>query len=182
MLKLLNIIILGFFFAGCQTFGVSSSLAQVLSQNQIRLTGIDAGKWISENQDSAESRMTVYVCNAAGCPSGTAVSYLIRDSTLAQQDSKAIDKTFADAKVQLELEGAVFIKNYATHIKGYNAFKREYRKYYNNKIMFFSTTIIFTNNTQVVISSASRDAKFARKYRDEFVSKLEIKNSDSIAQ
>jgi hypothetical protein len=171
MLQFFKIAFLGLCLAGCQTTGVSSLSAL----NQISLEGVNSHKWTPENQNTATNLLTVYGCNASACPQGSAVSFLITDSSLAQYGSKAILDTFTDAKTKLEEEGAVFSANHATRLKGFMAFKREYKKDYNGRVKFLSSTIIFTNNKQVVIASASSDAKSARKYRDEFVSKLEIK-------
>jgi hypothetical protein len=172
MLKFLQIALLGLCLAGCQTSSLRSSLAQDIST---RLVGINANQWTPLNQDSSTSRLTVYGCNPYICPNGAAVSYLVTESSLGQYGSKAILKAFTDAKTQLEGEGAIFRVNQNARLKGYLAFKREYYKNYNGRIKFLATSMIFTNNTQVVIASASSDAKSARKYRDEFVSKLEIK-------
>jgi hypothetical protein len=171
MLKFLQIAILGFCLAGCQTTGLSSLSAQ----NKISLKGVDSHKWTAENQDSSTNRLTVYGCDPSICPRGSAVSFLITDSSLAQYGAKAILDTFTDARKKLEEEGAVFSANHATRLKGFMAFKREYKKDYNGRVKFLSSAMIFTNNTQVVIASASSDSKSARKYRDEFMSKLEIK-------
>jgi hypothetical protein len=172
MFKFLQIALLGLCLAGCQTSSLRSSAAQDVST---RLVGINANQWTPENQDSSTSRLTVYGCNPSICPNGAAVSYLVTESSLAQFGSKAILKTFTDARTQLEGEGAILSANHATRLKGFMAFKREYKKDYNGRVKFLSSAMIFTNNTQVVIASASSDAKSARKYRDEFVSKLEIK-------
>lgn len=178
MFQLLQFILLGFCLAGCQT----SSLHLSSEASSARLVGVNTNQWTAENQDSASNRLTVYGCNPSICPKGTAVSLLITDSTLAQYGSKTILKTFTDAKADLEKEGAVFSSNNAARIKGFMAFNREYYKTSSGNIKFLSSSIIFTNNTQVVISAASNSSKSARKYRNEFVSKLQIKDGGSAAQ
>jgi hypothetical protein len=171
MMKFLQIAFLGFCLAGCQTTGLRSSAGA----ESTRLVGINSSKWTPENQDSATNLLTVYGCNPSICPKGAAVSHLVTDSSLASYGTKAIAKTFIDARADLEKEGAIFSVNHAARIKGYNGFKREYYKDYNGRAKFLATSIIFTNTIQVVIAAASSDAKSARRYRDEFVSKLEIK-------
>ncbi len=178
MLQFLQIAILGFCLAGCQTSNLSSS-SRI---DSTRLVGINTSKWIAENQDTLSTRLTVYGCKPAICPKGTAVSYLVMDNTLAQYGAKVILKTFTDARADLEKEGAVFSANNPVRIKGFMAINREYYKNSHGNLKFLSSSIIFTNNTQVVISAASSDAKSARKYRDEFVSKLQIKDGGSAAQ
>lgn len=171
MLKFLQIIFLSLCLAGCQT----SSFRSIAGAESTQLVGINSNKWIAENQDSASTRLTVYGCNPSLCPKGAAVSYLVTDSKLAQFGSKAITETFVEAREKLEAEGAMFSANHAARIKGLMGFKREYRKDYNGRIKFLASSIIFTHDIQIVIAAASSDAKSARKYRDEFVSKLEIR-------
>ncbi len=173
MLQFLQIALLGLCLAGCQTTNLMSSA--VADATTTRLVGVNTDKWLPVNQDSASARLTVYGCQPSICPKGTAVSYLVTDSTLAQYGSKTIVKTFEDARVDLEKEGAVFSANHAAKIKGFLGFKREYRTYSYGKVKFLSSSMIFTNNMQIIIAAASSDAKSARRYRDEFVSKLEIK-------
>ena len=178
MLHLLQFVFLGLCLAGCQTSNLSSSTRI----DSIRFVGVDTNKWIAENQDTPSASLTVYGCKPSICPKGTAVSYLVMDSILAQYGSKVILKTFTDARVDLEQEGAVFSINNPVRIKGFMAFNREYYKNSHGNLKFLSSSIIFTNNTQVVVSAASSNAKSARKYRDEFVSKLQIKDGGSAAQ
>ena len=182
MLIFLQIVILGLCLAGCQTPNLRPVTDQISKQSDIHLAGINTNKWIAENQDTSETRLTVYSCNHPTCPKGTAVSYLVTKSSLAQYGSKTIEQTFIDAKKKLEGEGAVFSANYPARFKGFMAIKRDYRKEYSGTLKFLSSTIFFTKDTQVVIAAAASDAKSARKYRDEFVSKLEIKDGGTVAQ
>jgi hypothetical protein len=190
MLKIISAIGTALLLAGCQT---TSPRVGTLSPGQfeepakpgetkIRLIGIDLEKWSGRADSNAASLRSRYDCKPLACPSPAWVIYARRPSTTRKPDQIALEKLVTQWQSEMTSSGDLNVKGHVKKSKGYPAIVMEYNKEVQGKTYHVVATYIFAGSIRVTMAATSEDMQSARKYRDEFISKLEIKDGGSAAQ
>ncbi|MBY0611128.1 MAG: hypothetical protein K2P80_02985 [Beijerinckiaceae bacterium] len=150
-------------------------------QTKIRLANVDRDRWTSRLEPVGGGQQTVYVCKPLACSTQTVVIFKRIASPTRNPDPVALDKLLAAIRAKAESDGATFVSEKRTTIKGFPALQSEYKRTINDKTLYTAETIIFSGGISSSIVGASSDAAAAKRYRDEFVSKYQVNDGGSLS-
>ncbi len=193
MLKLLSSAGLILLLAGCQS---SSSGVGNLTPGQfeepakagetkVRLNSVDPEKWVARADNSSTATRTVFVCRPLACSSQSTVVYTRSASPTRKPDRTALEKVLADKKAKASNDGIVTTGSSLTSFRGFQTIVAEYNREdsrNNGKTNYYYEKTIFAGSLVLKVTGISNNPTDARKYHDEFVSKIVIRDGGSAAQ
>jgi hypothetical protein len=184
MLKISALVVSALILAGCQTSpsGVATLTSAQADANPaqgqtiVRLENIDSNIWASRPDNNPRAVRNLFVCKPLACTKRTSIIYARRSNQNLNPDSITLQNLTNALETHDKSNGFNNVKGKITSVKGFPAIIIESDKNLGGKTYYSSSIYIYSGSLRLAMIAHSEDMPSARKYRDEFVSKLEIKS------
>lgn len=183
MLKIFGLVVSALILAGCQNSpsGVATLTSAQADRDPkqgetvVRLANIDSERWASRPDNNPRAVRNLFVCKPLACTKRTSIIYARRENLHRNPDSITLQQLTNSLKDNDRINGFKNVSGKITQAQGYPAIIIESDKNLGDKTYYSSSIYIYSGSLRLAMIAHSEDMPSARKYRDEFVSKLEIK-------